>query len=71
MGTRLSSQPLADLVAQGTAGPGNDQNERIALQEREDERLAREMMEREEQAVAAEVRRRSILCQELMITKSE
>ena len=37
----------------------------------EDERLAREMMEREEQMMAAEVRRRSILCQELMITKSE
>ena len=32
-----------------------DENERIALQEREDERLAREMMEKEEQATAKEV----------------
>ena len=34
-----------------------DENERIALQEREDERLAREMMEKEEQTAAAEVGR--------------
>ena len=33
-----------------------DENERIALQEREDERLAREMMEKEAQKAAAEVR---------------
>ena len=44
-----------------------DENERIALQEREDERLAREMMEKEEQTAAAEVRRCTVLAKNFMI----